>query len=55
MPARRQFDGWLVEWLDGRYYAARWKWTNRLWGRIALWAVNRYWDRYGEGPVVTNG
>lgn len=49
-----RFDNWLVEWLDTRYYAARYIWTSRLWGKAALWAADRYWLKYGEAPVVHN-
>lgn len=50
----KPLDDWLIEWLDGRYYASRWRWSGRLWASLALKAVNRYWRRYGEGPTVSN-
>lgn len=51
----KRLDGWLVEWLDGRYYGARWRWSARMWATLALRAVDRYWRRHGEGPLVSNG
>lgn len=51
---RKAFDSWLIEWLDTRYYAARWDWTSRMWGKIALRAVDAYWARHREGPIVSN-
>jgi hypothetical protein len=52
---RKRFDDWLIEWLDTRYYSARWQWQATFWGRLAQRSVNRYWDRYGFGPTVGNG
>lgn len=51
----KRIDAWMVEWLDGRYYAARWRWSERMWGRLAMYQVNRYWRRYNEPPMVSNG
>lgn len=50
-----RFDEWLVDWLDGRYYAARHPITARFWGRLATAAVDSFHRHYGRAPRVSNG
>lgn len=50
----KRLDGWLIDWVDGRYYGSRYRWSGGMWAWIALRLVDRYWRRYGEGPMVSN-
>lgn len=50
----KRFDNWLVDFLDTRYYASRFKWSTRMWARLAAWSADRYWRKYNDAPTVHN-
>jgi hypothetical protein len=51
----KRFDGWLMDWLDGQW-SSTYPGTRaaNFWARLCLWQIDRYWRRYGEGPMVSN-
>lgn len=52
----KRIDAWLMDWLDGKHQGTRpGSWRADFWARLCLWQCDRYWRKYGEGPMVTNG
>ena len=45
----------IIDWLDGRYHSARWRWSSEMWGRLCLRAMDKFEDHYGHGPWLRNG
>lgn len=43
-----------IDWMDGRYHAARWRWSSQTWVRLCLWSIDKFHARYGHGPSLSN-